>query len=166
MGGTSMASGFVTKAAATLMAYTGQTDQDHIRELMKRTSTPIEGNRFSKINVIEAQKFDNEIQSIIETQQNVDGEKVSNHTKPWITHFNMNLDKGSVTNRAIYIVNQQGVLKKTNVEVQTDKRAVKTVPLSSYSISETYYLVINDQIKSETNKKLKNSKVYAWSLIP
>lgn len=162
MSGTSMASGFVTRAAAFLMTATGKMDRNHLYELMERTSIPITTTGFKGIDVSASKSFDAEIDELIFKNSSQSLQLVTDSKKSWKIRFNMKVKEESVTERTIYIVNQQGLLQKNNVYVKSERNVVEIKPHLSYSHGQMYYLFITDDVKSEGGKGLKENVAHSW----
>lgn len=86
-----------------------------------------------------------------------DKKSTFDNLKTWTIGFNKALDPSTITSTNIYVDDQQGSLFPTKLELSSDKKSVKIVPLSVYMQAPTYYLNILKKIQSKDGENLKES---------
>ncbi|WP_077214977.1 Ig-like domain-containing protein [Bacillus dakarensis] len=75
--------------------------------------------------------------------------------KPWTIEFNSNIDRESVNAETIYIVDSNGE-KVSGLEYKVNEnKVVVLAPKEGYTSKESYKLVITQEVKSVSQKELK-----------
>lgn len=90
-------------------------------------------------------------------KRNVDSQK------DWTVKFSVDLDR-NLTNQNVYVLDRFGK-KEINVITQMDNRTIKVEPpTGGYKLGETYYLVIENSIRSTNGKNLKEAVTYKFTI--
>lgn len=80
-------------------------------------------------------------------------EEVSEN-KEWVIKFNQELDKTTVNEESIIVINSSGEKQDMKVLLNSDNITIKLTPRKKYIKGESYYIILKENIKSLSGKKL------------
>ncbi|QGU95753.1 hypothetical protein GOM49_12210 [Clostridium bovifaecis] len=78
---------------------------------------------------------------------------VGNH-KEWTIKFNIALDKNTINEENITVVNSVGEKHDVKVTLESDNTSIKITPNNAYENGEIYYIIVKETIKSLSGKSL------------
>ena len=85
--------------------------------------------------------------------------------KVWNIKFNEELKASKVTTTNIYVKDENNRKFSTTVELSTDKKEVTVTPKKKYEAGKAYKLYLDDDIYSESGKKLKEMIVFPFTIL-
>lgn len=78
--------------------------------------------------------------------------------KTWTINFSQSVQKETVTNKSVRVLNQSGEEVEVEITVLNDGKSVQVSPPKFlYESNQTYYILIDNSIKSESGKELKEA---------
>lgn len=77
--------------------------------------------------------------------------------KQWTVKFNGVLDKTTVNEDNIFVVNSNGEKQAVKVALKDDKSSVTVTPEKLYNQEETYYIIVKEGLRSEKGKNIKKA---------
>lgn len=75
--------------------------------------------------------------------------------KEWTIKFNMELDPATITSNNIYLQDEDGRIIGSSLSILDDNKSVKLVPKDKYKPNSEYWVLISDDVRSKSGKKLK-----------
>jgi len=75
--------------------------------------------------------------------------------KVWRVTFNMALDPESVNDASVYVVDSENKRVDIQLKLTDDNKTIEIIPVENYEYDEFYSIFITSQVKSCTNKSLK-----------
>ena len=75
-------------------------------------------------------------------------------SKEWVIKFNQQLDKTTVNESNIIVVNSSGEKQNMKVFLDNDNLSIKLTTEKNYANGESYYIIIKETIKSLSGKQL------------
>lgn len=97
-----------------------------------------------KLNIL-PEDYDNKL---------VEGKDVVGNHKEWTIKFNMALDKNTINEENITVVNSMGEKHDVKVTLESDNTSIKITPNNAYENGEVYYIIVKESIKSLSGKIL------------
>ncbi|MGB8451794.1 MAG: GH92 family glycosyl hydrolase [Anaerocolumna sp.] len=76
--------------------------------------------------------------------------------------FDNNLDPESVTEDTVYVLDSKGNKMDVTIECNTNK--IKVIPISNYSLGETYNFYITKNVRYETGTSIKTARKYTFTI--
>ena len=73
----------------------------------------------------------------------------------WYIKFNLHLDKTSVTNKTMQVIDTDGYIMRTYITYDTYRHVIVVSPIDSYIENKYYILSISKKVKSEKGQHLK-----------
>jgi len=73
----------------------------------------------------------------------------------WYIKFNKSLDKNSVSNKTMQVIDTYGFMMKTEISYDSVKNVIVVSPLESYMENKYYILSVSNQVRSEDGENLK-----------
>jgi hypothetical protein len=93
------------------------------------------------------------------TTKSLEGKDLVSKNKEWNIKFNMKLDENTITEDNITVVDSMGRTQSVKVSLGEDNSSVKLTPNQPYEDGESYYIIVKDNVKSSSGKKLPKALV-------
>lgn len=83
----------------------------------------------------------------------------------WYIKFNTALNKASVTNKTMEVIDTDGYIMRTYIAYDTDRNVIVVSPIDSYIANKYYILSISTKVKSERGQHLKKEIHILFKLV-
>lgn len=83
----------------------------------------------------------------------------------WYIKFNTVLNKASVTNKTMEVIDTDGFIMRTYIAYDTDRNVIVVSPIDSYISNKYYILSISKKVKSERGQHLKKEIHILFKLV-
>ncbi|MCY6370894.1 Ig-like domain-containing protein [Clostridium ganghwense] len=96
-------------------------------------------------------------------EKNAENSEDVSTNKEWTVKFNMKLDKDSVNESNILVVDKDGAKQKVKVYLGSDNTSIKLAPQVNYKDGEAYYIVIKETVKSSSGSNLSKPVIVKFN---
>lgn len=85
--------------------------------------------------------------------------------KVWTIKLNEPIKSSKVRSTTVYVKDENNKKLSTKVTLSSDKKSITVTPTKDYEIGKVYKLYLDDAIRSESDKSLKETIVFPFTIL-